>query len=122
MNTDQPPKEPCFAGPEATKEITAVFHSDGDHSDAFPDEDGGIRRRFTGAFKAAVVLKALEGKQSIQELAEQHNLHPNQIRNWKSLFRKRLPYLFEDRRLCNPGRRNALLLHEDIAPDEGLNQ
>lgn len=83
------------------------------------DEAGRIRKRYTGTFKAAVVLEALEGKQSIQELATRHQLHPNQIRNWKSLFRKRLPHLFEDRRLCNESPCNLILMNDDTTPDEG---
>ena len=96
------------------------YQSDDDDSILLEEDEGGrLRRRFSGTFKASVVLEALEGKFSVQELAERHQLHPNQIRNWKSLFRKRLPYLFEDRRLYNTGRRNPLSTNVDTIPGEG---
>ncbi len=120
MNSNPPTEKDCLICRETPDELPSPTAAPiAIPADAFMDEEGGMRRRFTGAFKAHVVLEALEGKQSIQELAERHHLHPNQIRNWKSLFRKRLPYLFEDRRLCNPGRRSPFLMNEDTIPGEG---
>ena len=37
------------------------------------------RRRFTSDFKAKVALEALRGDRTIQELAVQHKVHPNQV-------------------------------------------
>ena len=56
------------------------------------------RRTFSGAFKAQVVLEALENKRRLDEIAREYNLHPNQIKNWKCLLRKRIDLVFEDRR------------------------
>ncbi|MDD4734774.1 MAG: transposase [Kiritimatiellae bacterium] len=79
-----------------------------------------LRRRFSGVFKASVVLEALEGGCSVQELAERHRLHPNQIRNWKSQFRKRLPELFQDRRLSGIQHPTLSAAENDrILPDGG---
>ena len=44
------------------------------------------RRRFSTQFKLKVILEALSERQSVSELAQKHNLHPNQISKWKSDF------------------------------------
>ena len=41
------------------------------------------RRNHSPAFKAKVALDALKGDQTIVELAERYQVHPNQITDWK---------------------------------------
>ena len=41
------------------------------------------RRNHTPAFKAKVALAALKNDQTIAQLAEQFDVHPNQISSWK---------------------------------------
>ena len=41
------------------------------------------RRNFTDQFKAKVALEALRGDKTIQEIAAQHQVHPNQVSSWK---------------------------------------
>jgi len=41
------------------------------------------RRNHAPAFKAKVALEALKGEQTIIELAERYQVHPNQITTWK---------------------------------------
>ncbi len=41
------------------------------------------RRRFSAEFKAKVALEALQGHQTVAELATSHELHPNLIAQWK---------------------------------------
>ena len=41
------------------------------------------RRRFTAEFKARVVLEALRGDKTIQQIAAKHKVHPNQVSAWK---------------------------------------
>jgi transposase len=37
----------------------------------------------TADFKARVVLEALRGDRTIQEIATKHKVHPNQVSTWK---------------------------------------
>lgn len=41
------------------------------------------RRNHAPAFKAKVALEALKGEQTLVELAERYQVHPNQITEWK---------------------------------------
>ncbi len=43
-----------------------------------------IRRNHTATFKAKVALAAIKGEKTLAELAEQFDIHPNQITQWKS--------------------------------------
>ena len=42
------------------------------------------RRNHTAAFKAKVALAAIKGEKTLTELAEQFDIHANQITQWKS--------------------------------------
>jgi transposase len=55
------------------------------------------RRRFTAAFKAKVAIEALKERQSLKELAQKYELHPNQISQWKSEFTDKASTLFATR-------------------------
>ena len=41
------------------------------------------RRRFTADFKAKIALEALKERKTLAQLAADHELHPNQIMEWK---------------------------------------
>jgi transposase len=41
------------------------------------------RRNYGPAFKAKVALAAVRGEKTLTELAQQFDVHPNQIRQWK---------------------------------------
>ena len=43
----------------------------------------GKRRRHSDQFKFNVALEASKGIKTLNELASEHNLHPNQISGWK---------------------------------------
>jgi transposase len=42
------------------------------------------RRTHSAAFKAKVALAAVRGDKTLSELAQQHDVHPNQITDWKN--------------------------------------
>ena len=42
------------------------------------------RRKHTPAFKAKVALAAVKGDRTLAQLAEQFDVHPNQITSWKA--------------------------------------
>ena len=42
------------------------------------------RRNHTPAFKAKLALAAIKGDRTLAELAEQFDVHPNQITTWKA--------------------------------------
>ena len=42
------------------------------------------RRNHTPAFKAKLALAAIKGDRTLAELAEQFDVHPNQITSWKA--------------------------------------
>jgi transposase-like protein len=42
------------------------------------------RRNHTPAFKAKVALAAVKGEKTLSELAQQFDVHPNQITAWKA--------------------------------------
>ena len=43
----------------------------------------GTRRKFADSFKAKVALAAIVGDKTLAELAQQYEVHPNQITTWK---------------------------------------
>jgi len=62
----------------------------------------GKRQTYSGSFKAKVVIEWINHKRSLNELAEHYSIHPNQIKNWKSLLLKEAKYVLEDKRREKP--------------------
>jgi transposase len=54
----------------------------------------GKRRNHSAAFKAKVALAALKGDKTMAELAEQFEVHANQITQWKSQLQERASDVF----------------------------
>src|ERR1700720_294064 len=60
-----------------------------DSGHAVPNESGETmnrrpRRNHTATFKAKVALAAIKGDRTLAQLAEQFDVHPNQITSWKA--------------------------------------
>ena len=53
------------------------------------------RRNHTPAFKAKVALAAIKGDKTIAQLAEQFDVHPNQITQWKAQLERAASDVFE---------------------------
>jgi transposase len=43
-----------------------------------------VRRTHNPAFKAKVALAAIKGEKTLAELAQQYDIHPNQITGWRA--------------------------------------
>ena len=57
-----------------------------------------LRRKHTPLFKARVALEAIKEQKTSAELSSQFQVHPGQIRNWKTTAAKGLVDLFSDKR------------------------
>jgi transposase-like protein len=71
------------------------------YSEVLP-EMKGKRQSYTGSFKAQVVSELINHKRTLSELSEYYNVHPNQIKNWKSLLLKEAKHVLEDKRREKP--------------------
>ena len=54
------------------------------------------RRNHSPGFKAKVALAAMQGDRTLAELAEQFDVHPNQIQEWKKRLVGNAEQLFEN--------------------------
>ncbi len=52
------------------------------------------RRTHSAVFKAKVALAAVKGERTLAELAQQFDVHPNQITEWKRQLRERAADVF----------------------------
>ncbi len=53
------------------------------------------RRNHSPAFKSKVALAAVKGEQTITELSQRFDVHPNQITQWKNQLLEQLPSVFD---------------------------
>ncbi|MDO9230716.1 MAG: IS3 family transposase [Syntrophales bacterium] len=56
------------------------------------------RRNHAPAFKAKVALDALKGEQTLVEIAQRYQIHPNQITEWKKQLLEHAPDIFSKER------------------------
>jgi transposase len=57
----------------------------------------GSGENFTAEFKTKVVLEAMKGHRTLQEIAQHYSIHPNLIVQWKKQALAYLPGAFSDR-------------------------
>jgi putative transposase len=56
-----------------------------------------MRKSYTSTFKAQVVLELLKEEKTLTRLASDYGVHPNLLRDWKTIALKALPTAFERR-------------------------
>lgn len=54
------------------------------------------RKNYKSEFKAKVAMEAVAGRRTINEIAKEYQLHPNQVSQWKKQFLEGVPHLFEN--------------------------
>jgi len=52
------------------------------------------RRKFKKEFKAKVAMEAIKGQRTVNELAQEYSVHPNQIGLWKKQMLASAPEVF----------------------------
>ena len=52
------------------------------------------RRNHSPSFKAKVALEAIKGEQTLVELSQRYQVHPNQITEWKKLLLENAPDIY----------------------------
>ena len=55
------------------------------------------RRNFSDQFKAAVVIEALRGDKTVQEIAAKRKLHPTQVSTWNRQVIESMVEVFSDK-------------------------
>lgn len=60
------------------------------------------RKVFTGMQKAKVALEAVKGTKTINEIAQEHGVHPTQVNQWKKELLENVGSLFEGKRGTKP--------------------
>jgi transposase len=71
------------------------------------------RRNHAPAFKAKVALEALKSEQTLVELSQRYQVHPNQITEWKRQLLERAPDIFSKEKKAEQGP-NVKDLHAKI--------
>ena len=61
------------------------------------------RRNHTPAFKAKVALAAIKGENTVAELAQHFDVHPNQITQWKAQLQEGAAGVFGPAAKTEPG-------------------
>ncbi len=56
-----------------------------------------MKKSYTAAFKAQVVLELLKETKPLSQLSSEYGVHPNVLREWKTIALKGLPDVFEQR-------------------------
>jgi transposase-like protein len=60
------------------------------------------RKVLTGTQKAKIALEALKGQKTLNEIAQEYDVHPNQIGLWKKALQANAGQLFEVKRGAKP--------------------
>jgi transposase len=56
------------------------------------------RKTYSGSFKAQVISDLILKKKELTDLANDYQIHPNQIKNWRTILFKRAHIILDDKR------------------------
>jgi transposase-like protein len=59
------------------------------------------RRQFNAELKAKIAVEAIKGQRTVQEIASNYNVHPNQVTNWKKQLLNFSPEAFSSGRVLS---------------------
>ena len=72
------------------------------------------RRNHSAAFKARVAPRAIRGEKTVAAIAAHHEVHPNQVANWKSQLLENAAAIFDGDAIAAGGRERIRDLHDKI--------
>ncbi len=74
------------------------------------------RRKYSAEFKASVAFAALKGDKTINELAKEYEVHPNQIGQWKKQLQSGMKDVFSSNKKNEKSNSEKLqgLLYQEI--------
>jgi putative transposase len=74
------------------------------------------RRHHGGTFKTRVVVEAIAGHKTVNEIASMYEIHPSQVAKWKAETLARLPEVLSDGRKgkADSGPEREARLYEEI--------
>jgi putative transposase len=67
------------------------------------------RKQFTASFKAKVALAAIKGEKTVNHIASQYGVHPNQVTQWKKQLLTESSTLFERSHKKTQGEKDELI-------------
>lgn len=60
--------------------------------------EGRQRKNYNGEMKAKIAIEAIKCQRTVQQIASEFGVHPNQVSQWKRQALEQLPQVFSDRR------------------------
>ncbi len=71
------------------------------------------RTNYTPEFKSKLVLEVLQGEKELNEIAAEHSINPNMLRNWKKDFLANASRAFDESRQAKEARRKEDALKKE---------
>ena len=72
------------------------------------------RRNHSSVFKGKVALAALRGDRTIAEIAQQYEIHPNLVTEWKRQLQENAAHVFEGKKPVGKAGPDLKVLHAKI--------